>query len=152
MEFLFSVWARENNSSNIASAPGRRGEGRRNGGIGLNQGNGAWQMEMDNGGPRPRHQGWKSLLETMMWSRGHFTCRILSQGREMNEQIPQDNQMLISTCFGAEIISILKLMEHLASRRNWGSWLNMCSRMLGKLHTPNSFSLSHLFRSLWKDL
>lgn len=47
-----------------------------------------------------------------MWSRDNFGSKILSQGRELNEKVSQESQMFLSTCFGAEIIYILELMEH----------------------------------------
>lgn len=50
------------------------------------------------------------------------------------------------------MIYILELMEHLAARRNLGFWVNVYSRMSGKLHTSNPFSFPHLFRCLRKDL
>lgn len=103
-------------------------------------------MELD----RSRQQGWESLPGTTMWSRDNFGSKILSQGRELNEKVSQESQMFLSTCFGAEIIYILELMEHFTAWWNLGSWVNVWSRMLGKLHTPNPFSLPHLFRSLGK--
>lgn len=50
-----------------------------------------------------------------MWSRDNLGSKILSQGRELNEQIPQECQMFLSNCFGAEVIYILELMEHFAA-------------------------------------
>lgn len=146
---ILSLGKREDNSGNAVSAPRRKGGRRGNGGIGPNQENKAWERIAWRG-PKPRHQGWESLPAHIVWSIGNFGCRILSQGRGMNEQKHLDNQMLLSTCFGAEITYILELMENLAARRNMDSWVNVCFRMLGKLHTLNSFSLPHLFRSLGK--
>lgn len=111
-------------SGDAGSAPGRKGGRRGNSRIGPNQENKAWE-QIAWKGPKPRHQGWESLPEHIVWSIGNSGFRILSQGRGMNEQERLDSQMLLSTCFGAEIIYILEWMDNLAARRNMDSWVNV---------------------------
>lgn len=122
----------------VASAPREEGRGTKNGGRGPGLGQwslvtrGPWGPETY--APRLRFTAGDHDV-AQRYPSCHSGRRILSQSRGV-KQIPQDSPGLLSTSFGAEIICISGRMEHLAPRRNLGSWVNVCSRMSGKLHTP----------------